>query len=76
MAQEYFDDTAWMESAYAGEYRQNADHFVLGRRMQLFIMQSFYRHFLADRQPFDCSIWAAVTANWPPISPTWRPMRG
>ena len=42
-----------MESDYAGEYRQNADHFVLGRRMQLFIMQSFYRHFLADRKPFD-----------------------
>lgn len=53
MAKEYFDDTAWMESAYAGEYRQTADHFVLGRRMQLFIMQSFYRHFLAHRQLFD-----------------------
>ncbi len=53
MAQEYFDDTAWMESAYAAEYRQSADHFVLGRRMQLFIMQSFYRHFLADRKSFD-----------------------
>lgn len=52
MSREYFDDTAWMESEYAGEYRDNADHFVLGRRMQLFIMQSFYRHFLSDRHPF------------------------
>lgn len=53
MAQEYFDDTAWMESAYAAGYRQSADHFVLGRRMQLFILQSFYRQFLAERQPLD-----------------------
>jgi tRNA (cmo5U34)-methyltransferase len=53
MAKEYFDDTAWMESEYADGYRQSADHFVLGRRMQLFIVQSFYRHFLADRKPFD-----------------------
>lgn len=53
MSREYFDDTAWMEANYAGDYRNNADHFVLGRRMQLFVLQSFYRHFLSARSPFD-----------------------
>lgn len=53
MSREYFDDSAWMETDYAGEYRDNADHFVLGRRTQLFVLQSFYRYFLSKRMPFE-----------------------
>ena len=52
MSREYFDDTNWMQAEYAGGYRQHADNFILGRRMQHFIMQSFYRYFLAERAPF------------------------
>ena len=43
-----FNDTRWANSEFAGEYRNNADIYIVERRKMLDIMKSFYGHFLGS----------------------------
>jgi tRNA (cmo5U34)-methyltransferase len=43
-----FDKSNWAKPEFSQEYRDNADIFIVERRRMLAILQSFYRHFIAD----------------------------
>lgn len=45
-----FDETLWMDEAYAQEYRDSADHVVQERQLMYRMMMSFYEHFIGADQ--------------------------
>ncbi|MEM7134557.1 MAG: methyltransferase domain-containing protein [Chloroflexota bacterium] len=49
-AQTNFNESEWADPERAGYYRDTADHYIVDRQMHLFILQSFYRFYLAGRE--------------------------
>lgn len=45
-----FSDSEWADPQRSGYYRDTADHYIVDRSMQLFMLQSFFRHTTAEQE--------------------------